>query len=393
MTKQNPFKPTAGRTPPLLIGRQPIIDDFTEALDDGPGAPGRLMRITGARGVGKTVILTKFSEIAEQRGWLTVDETAHKGLIGRLISQLRKPDTELDVEAEIRLPGVRAKASHAVRFDPNESTMLHEIISRRLDELERKHRGLLITIDEAQGATRDDMVMLATTLQHLTRKGRDFAFVFAGLPEMSSKWLNDDVITFMRRAQAETLADVPLAEVRDALSETFTQTGFILRDPDLDRATEATGGYPYMIQLVGYNIWRIAHRKHPNMDQVPVTREDVEQGISDALVRLGDAVHGPEMDGLSSVDKTYLLAMAQDDGPSSTSEIARRMGKGPNYGSMYRNRLLDAHVIKETSFGYVDFAIPYLREYLREHDAYYRMPVEKTPRKKKSKKHGKVKKS
>lgn len=392
MTKQNPFKPTAGRTPPLLIGRQPVIDDFTEALDDGPGAPGRLMRITGARGVGKTVILTKFSEIAEQRGWLTVDETAHKGLIGRLISQLRKPDTELDVEAEIRLPGVRAKASHAVRFDPNESTMLHEIINKRLDELERKHRGLLITIDEAQGATRDDMVMLATTLQHLTRKGRDFAFVFAGLPEMSSKWLNDDVITFMRRAQAETLADVPLDEVKDALRETFTQTGFYLTEEGLDRATNATGGYPYMIQLVGYNIWRIAHRGHPDSDQVSVTREDVEQGITAALVRLGDAVHGPEMDGLSSVDKTYLLAMAQDDGPSSTTEIARRMGKSPNYGNIYRNRLLAARVIKEASFGYVDFAIPYLREYLREHDAYYRMPAEKTPKKKKQKKRGRGKK-
>lgn len=48
----NPFKPSAGHTPPLLIGRDEVIDDFTEGLGDGPGAPSRLMRITGARGGG-----------------------------------------------------------------------------------------------------------------------------------------------------------------------------------------------------------------------------------------------------------------------------------------------------------------------------------------------------
>lgn len=65
MRRSNPFKPTAGRMPPLLIGRDAIIDDFEEGLDDGPGAPGRLMRVTGARGVGKTVILTEFGRIAK----------------------------------------------------------------------------------------------------------------------------------------------------------------------------------------------------------------------------------------------------------------------------------------------------------------------------------------
>ena len=39
----NPFKPTAGKMPPILIGRQNIIDDFQEALVNGAGAPGRLM--------------------------------------------------------------------------------------------------------------------------------------------------------------------------------------------------------------------------------------------------------------------------------------------------------------------------------------------------------------
>lgn len=56
--KENPFKPTAGGEPPLLIGRGKVIRDFEKGLDNGVGAPGRIMLVTGARGTGKTVIKT-----------------------------------------------------------------------------------------------------------------------------------------------------------------------------------------------------------------------------------------------------------------------------------------------------------------------------------------------
>lgn len=46
----NPFKPTAGKRPPMLIGRESVVEDFEEGLDNGAGAPGGLMLITGNRG-------------------------------------------------------------------------------------------------------------------------------------------------------------------------------------------------------------------------------------------------------------------------------------------------------------------------------------------------------
>ena len=86
--RRNPFKPSAGHLPPLLVGRDDILDDFTTALDDGPGAPGRLMRITGARGVGKTVILTEFRDLASKRGWEVIKETASPGMANRLLTTI-----------------------------------------------------------------------------------------------------------------------------------------------------------------------------------------------------------------------------------------------------------------------------------------------------------------
>ncbi len=61
---RNPFRPTAGATPPLLVGRDDAMEEFTESLEDGPGAPGRLALFTGPRGVGKTVMLTEVGDQA-----------------------------------------------------------------------------------------------------------------------------------------------------------------------------------------------------------------------------------------------------------------------------------------------------------------------------------------
>ena len=39
----------SGGNPPLLIGRDRVARDFEKGLDNGVGAPGRIMLITGAR--------------------------------------------------------------------------------------------------------------------------------------------------------------------------------------------------------------------------------------------------------------------------------------------------------------------------------------------------------
>ncbi len=39
------------------------------------------------------------------------------------------------------------------------------------------------------------------------------------------------------------------------------------------------------------------------------------------------------------------------------------------YAGQYRLRLIAAELTEPTHHGYVDFAVPYLREYLREHAA------------------------
>ena len=61
--------------------------------------------------------------------------------------------------------------------------------------------------------------------------------------------------------------------------------------------------------------------------------------------------------------------MARDDGPSRMADVQRRLDVDVNYARQYRLRLIAAELIYPTRRGYVDFALPYLREYLRDHAA------------------------
>ena len=130
----------------------------------------------------------------------------------------------------------------------------------------------------------------------------------------------------------------------------------------LDIASKATGGYPFMIQLVGQHAFR-------NLIDNKINADAVTHGIGAARRKLGQLVHEPSLADLSEVDRTFLTAMSTDDGPSRMLDIAARMGVDSQYAGTYRKRLIDAEMIRPTSHGYVDYELPYMREYLRSHHA------------------------
>ncbi len=147
-----------------------------------------------------------------------------------------------------------------------------------------------------------------------------------------------------------------------AASPTFGEAGRHIDGQLLWKCAEATGGYPFMTQLVGYHVWRQGA-------EGPVTPEHVSVGIAAAQNRLGRLVISTALKDLSHGDRAFLLHMAIDDGPSRVSEVGARLGRDGNYATVYRQRLMTAEMIRPVGHGLVDFAMPHMREYLREHAA------------------------
>jgi hypothetical protein len=146
-----------------------------------------------------------------------------------------------------------------------------------------------------------------------------------------------------------------------AIREPVEDSGRAIASNALLVAAQATEGYPFLIQLVGQQIWR-QHAKAAD-----ITMEDVQIGVATARRRLGSLIHEPTLAKTSEVDRSFLAAMAQDDGPSTMNDITARLGVDKTYASQYRLRLIDAELIRSVGFGKVNFVLPYLREYLREH--------------------------
>ena len=374
---QNPFKPTAGRIPPVLVGREDIISDFDYAMMDGVGSPGRLMFITGARGVGKTVMLDTLGTRARQQGWKVIDETADCGFIQRLVDTLAgEKDAHISAYnmPELGVDGGFGKVElnlGRVELDRREERplTLRRAVGARLDEMDESSQGILITLDEVQSGSMDEIRALSIAMQHLIREGRNVALIFAGLPSAVNEVLSDKAITFLQRAERYHLGSVPVEKVLEAFEESFggeKKAGM----ETLIRLTKATHGYPFMIQLVGYWAWRLSEI---NGHGEWVTEEDAEQGIERAKVKLEDTVHMPALRKLPAQAINYLLAMSVDDDVSNTGEVARRMNRSPQFGNVYRTMLIENDLIEPVAYGKVAFKMPYLRDYLREHGAYLQM--------------------
>jgi hypothetical protein len=216
----------------------------------------------------------------------------------------------------------------------------------------------VITVDEIHAAERIEISQLAASIQHFIRDGLPIGLVFAGLPSAVSDLLNEGVATFLRRADRIDLHAAAVRDVERSYAHIFTGGGFDLPPTVVHKAANATAGYPFLIQLVGYFLWQEAEL------EPAVTESTANRAIDQARRRNTRVVIQAALSTASSRDMDYLKAMSVDAGPSKARDIAARMGASSSLAGNHRARLIDAGIVEPVSYGVVRFAIPGLRSYL-----------------------------
>src|ERR1700730_10998484 len=101
---RNPYSPGAGTRPPALVGRDNEIESMDVALQRlRLGRDGRSQMLTGLRGVGKTVMLNEFEQLADARGFFRehVEVGEDGDLTARLAAAFRR--VLLSMEAKRRI--------------------------------------------------------------------------------------------------------------------------------------------------------------------------------------------------------------------------------------------------------------------------------------------------
>lgn len=356
----NPFTPTFGKMPHFLVGRDELIDDVMEGLANQPGDPNRSTIFIGPRGSGKTVLLRTIAREASREGWICVNVKAKRGMYDEIFDGVR-------VLANHLLSDTTRSTLTAIQVGPigiEREVSTTQLVSRRfnlqdiVENLNDKGVGFLVTIDEIDPNC-EELIDFIGTYQDFVAEDRDVALIMAGLPGQVMGLLLDKHVSFIRRAFQRRLRPIDRFEVEEALNETIESNGKTIDEEALYAASMAAGGLAFAVQLVGYYLWRNSTGRDY------ITEEDAEKAVRLSRRDLINAIIEPTLTELTLREQQYLEAMAQDSGPSATSDVAQRMGISMSNASNVRRRLISYGVIADKRMGVVDFEMPLMRKFLR----------------------------
>lgn len=377
----NPFRPGAGTPPPALVGRDELIEKYDVALRRAlTERPGKSLMPIGLRGVGKTVLLNRFQEIARDQGLrIAFIEASESGDFKRLlVTRLRSVLLELDQGAVSRAVkralGILKSFTYtlpdgtSVSLDVDavagsaDSGVLSEDMSDLLTALgeaaQDRGSGVLIAIDEVQYLDAAELAAVISAIYRTVQLSLPVVLVGAGLPQLPG-------LAGTAKSYAERLFDFPRIDsleaddARTVLSQPAAEQGVTFTDEALDELVNITHGYPYFLQEWGYHVWNTAPRS-------PITLEDVRLAVPDVQHQLDNNFFLVRMDRLTPAEKQYLQAMAElGPGPHRSGDIAAKLGVKVESVAPRRSVLIQKGMVYSPAHGDTAFTVPLFDEFLR----------------------------
>ena len=379
---QNPYQPGAGTRPPALIGRDELIDGFGVTLRRTlTGRSGKSCMLVGLRGVGKTVLLNRFAEIAEAEGvkvgFIEAPEngdfrtllavrlrrillewnsrvsravTTALGVLKSFTLTLKLPDGASSIAV-----GVDALAGRA------DSGLLAEDLTDLLvaagEAAGACDSALMVAVDEVQYLSADELAALVTAIHRTTQLGLPVLLTGAGLPQLPA-------LVGAARSYAERLFEFPAVsslppeEAAAAIAVPAGELGVELTSAAVDRVVTESGGYPYFLQEWGYHVWNAAPAN-------PITDDDVAAARSSVIDTLDRDFFRVRFDRLTPKEKDYLRAMAiLGLGRHRSGDIAAALGVKVESVAPRRSGLIAKGMIYSPAHGDTAFTVPLFDQFL-----------------------------
>jgi hypothetical protein len=379
----NPFAPGAGAPPPELAGRDEIIQAATIALHRvRSGRPEKSQMLLGLRGVGKTVLLNRISDIARQRDYHVIMLEAPEGqrlaeylapaLKGTLIRISR-----IEKARDYASRGIAALRGFASVFKVSIGEMIEvsvneppaadtgnleldlpELLIAVAEAAQAADSSVAIFLDEVQYLGEEDLRALIVALHRISQRGLPLVLFGAGLPQVAG-------LAGEAKSYAERLFDYPgvgaLTEdaAVQAIREPVQDEGADIEVEALNRIVEVTQGYPYFLQEWGKHAWNIAPAS-------PITVEDVRSASETATSALDKNFFRVRFDRLTPREQDYLRAMAElGPGPHRSGVIADALGTTVERVGPLRSGLIKKGMIWSPAHGDTAFTVPMFDEFMR----------------------------
>src|ERR1700730_7299498 len=390
---QTPSRPGRGLEPPYLADRRDQLERFGRYLDGFPDFP-RNLRLTGLRGVGKTVLLQRYAETAIERGWVVVSREWSEHLRDErafalaLVADCRQAaeqsarsrplkaaaasaiDRALDLlgSLSVSLAGipvaVRSRPHHRQPAPALEDQLFDAVASACRAVSATGGSGLVFCYDEAH-VVHDSVPTLQLPLStllaitaRLQRAGVPVMLVVCGLPTLTENLARAKSYS-ERMFQAEELDRLRSPEDGLAFTLPLAAAG---RGHDAALASTvaaASRGYPFFIQFFGALLWESS--AWPS----PLTESDYHHSQPAMLDALDRAFFDARLARTSAVERRMLQAIAAYGEAAPLKKVIGSLRMSNAYAQRLIFRLADKGLVYRSERGVVAFAVPLFGEYLR----------------------------
>ena len=383
---RNPYRPGAGTQPPALIGRDAIIDSFGVALRRAAaGMPGKSVVALGLCGVGKTVLLNRFTEIARIEGFkVGFVEAPETGAFQTLLAiHLRQILLELERAGPVSLAVSGALAvlkSFVLTLPDGTSIQLAQdafagrgdsgVLSEDLTDVlvtageaaRERGTGILIAVDELQYLADEEFAALIVAIHRTAQLDLPVVLAGAGLPLVPR--LAGDAKSYAERLfEFTNVGELASEEAAEVLTVPATEVGVELTAGAVGEMVVASRGYPYFLQEWGSAAWNAAPGSPIGIEDVTAARPVVRQALDDNFFRV-------RLDRLTPKEREYLHAMAAlGPGPHRSGDIAQRLGVKVESVAPRRSALIRKGMVYSPAHGDTAFTVPLFDEFILRAEA------------------------
>jgi hypothetical protein len=386
---KNPFRPGVGTRPLYLAGRDGPLRRFRAMLRAAPEQPAN-MRLTGLRGVGKTVLLGEFERVASEDDWaaaqieLQPGHNVESSFVTELTGLTKHERRQLSRAERVRSAvGGAARRAGKLSVTWEDITFTYtlggesgiEDLGRELFDtvetaVEKGRKGFVLLLDETQ-VIRDErdrggehpLSLLISTIVGLQRKEIPLGLVVCGLPTLTGNLLRARSYT-ERMFRGEEIGSLEEQEAKDAFLKPLDETEVdVSASPTLVREVVAeVEGYPYFIQLWGAELWDAAN----DAGVTGLTPKLLETVRPDIYRRLDSDFYEPRVATLTPAEQEVLLTTALCPYPPIVvSDLNDMSDKTPANVNVLLGRLVESGVLYRVRKGQYEYTAPKFRDYLQ----------------------------
>lgn len=340
----NPFTLSFGKKPIQYVSRisqtQEIIEKFNSTEPTG-----QIYMIVGVRGAGKTVTMTAVaSDLRAMDEWIVVELNPTRDLLQSLAAKLYSlPEMHahfVQAKLDFSFLGLGVSLENATPI-----TDIENAIELMLEELQRRGKRLLITVDEVINS--EYIKIFVSAFQIFIRREYPLFLLMTGLYENIYNLQNDKSLTFLYRAPKMVLEPLNYTAVRKRYMDIF--------ELDIETAGIMAGltkGYPFAFQVLGYLYWENRATK------------TIEEILPEYDQYLEEYVYSKIWAETSAKDQAVLIAISQSR-ETKVKNIREKLNMTSGEFSPYRDRLKNKGILDTRTYGEVSFALPRFAEFIQ----------------------------